>query len=87
MIGEDCGILVAAGDLSELAEAMLRLARDPELRRTMGAAAKARYQKLFSPKVVVPLMVQTYQRVIRNGHAAPKNIAGNGHIHPWAGVS
>ena len=44
---------------------MLRLARDADLRQTMGAAAKERYQKLFSPKVVVPLMVETYRRVIR----------------------
>jgi glycosyltransferase involved in cell wall biosynthesis len=84
MIGEDSGILVAAGDLSALAQAMLRLAQDSELRRTMGAAAKARYQELFSPDVVVPLLVQTYQRVMRNGHATPKVVAGNGHVHPWA---
>ncbi|MDX6385097.1 MAG: hypothetical protein QOK48_2670 [Blastocatellia bacterium] len=83
MIGDDSGILVPAGDMNALAEAMLRLAQDPELRRTMGAAAKARYQKLFSPDVVVPLMVQTYQRVMRNGHPAPKNVASNGHAHPW----
>jgi glycosyltransferase involved in cell wall biosynthesis len=87
MIGEDSGILVAAGDLSALAAAMLRLAQDPELRHKMGTAAKARYEKLFSPDVVVPLLIQTYQRVMRNGHATPKVFAGNGHLHPWAGVS
>jgi glycosyltransferase involved in cell wall biosynthesis len=86
MIGDDSGILVPAGDMRALADAILRLAKDPELRRTMGAAAKERYEELFSPKVVVPLMVATYQRVMRNGHAVPETIAANGHLHPWAGV-
>src|SRR5712691_3244381 len=62
-IGEESGILVPPGDMSALAEAMLRLAQSPELRHSMGAAAKERYQKLFSPEVVVPLMVETYRRV------------------------
>lgn len=82
MIGEESGILVPPGDMSALAEAMLRLAQNPELRRTMGLAAIERYQKLFSPKVVVPLMLETYRRVTRNGHVA-ETVAGNGH-HPWA---
>ena len=87
MIGDESGILVPAGDRSALAEAMLRLAQDPELRRTMGSAAKERYQKLFSPKVVVPLMVETYRRVMQDGHYVAATISGNGHLHPWADVS
>lgn len=87
MLGDESGILVPAGDMSALAEAMVRLAKDADLRRTMGAAAKDRYQKLFSPKVVVPLMVDTYRRVTRNGHGVAETVAGNGHLHPWAYVS
>jgi glycosyltransferase involved in cell wall biosynthesis len=87
MIGGGSGILVPPGDMRALAEAMLRLAQDAELRRTMGAAAKERYQELFSPKVVVPLMVETYRRVMQNGHGVPETVAGNGHVHPWANVS
>jgi glycosyltransferase involved in cell wall biosynthesis len=87
MIGDESGILVPPGDISALAEAMLRLAQSRELRRTMGAAAKERYQKLFSRKVVVPLMVETYRRVTQNGHHVPETVAGNGHLHPWADVS
>src|SRR5258706_8756704 len=83
MIGADSGVLVPAGDMGALADAMLRLAQDPELRRTMGAAAKERYQKLFSPGVVIPLMVDTYRRVVRNGHGVPETVSTNGH-HPWA---
>ncbi len=87
MIGGGSGILVPPGDPGPLAEAMLRLARDPELRQTMGAAARERYQKLFSPKVVVPLMVETYRRVTQNGHGVPATVASNGHLHPWTQVS
>jgi glycosyltransferase involved in cell wall biosynthesis len=84
MIGEDAGIRVAPGDTAALAEAMLRLANDPELRRRMGTAAEERYQKLFSPKVVLPLMLDIYQRVVRNGHSANAIASGNGNLHPWA---
>jgi glycosyltransferase involved in cell wall biosynthesis len=87
MIGDDSGILVPPGDMRALAAAMLRLAQDAELRRTMGAAAKERYQKLFSPKVVVPLMIETYRRVMQNGDGVAETVAGSGHVHPWADVS
>lgn len=86
MIGDESGILVPAGNMYALAEAMLRLARDAELRRRMGQAAQDRYQRLFSPRAVVPLMLGTYRRVTRNGHLA-ETVAGNGHVHPWAGIS
>jgi len=87
MIGDDSGILVPPGDVSALTEAILRLARDSALRQTMGAAAKQRYQKLFSPNVVVPLMVETYRRITRNGHGVADAVASNGHVHPWAHIS
>jgi glycosyltransferase involved in cell wall biosynthesis len=83
MIGDDAGIRVAPGDSTALAEAMLRLAKDPELRKKMGVAAQERYQKLFSPKVVLPLIVDTYQRIVRNGHAPNGAASGNGNQHPW----
>src|SRR5713226_7502685 len=84
MIGDDAGIRVVPGDSAALAEAMLRLANDPELRRQMGAAAQERYQKLFSPKAVLPLMLDIYQRVVRNGHATAAITSGNGNLHHWA---
>jgi hypothetical protein len=66
---------------------MLRLAKDAELRRTMGQAARERCQRLFSPRVVVPLMLETYRRVTRNGNHVAEKVAGNGHLHPWADIS
>jgi glycosyltransferase involved in cell wall biosynthesis len=82
MIGEDAGLLVRPGDVEQLAGAMLRLARDAELRKRMGAAARQRYRDLFSPKVVIPLMLNIYRRVVGNGHASAT--AHNGKLHPWA---
>jgi glycosyltransferase involved in cell wall biosynthesis len=86
VLGNDAGILVPPGDAAALAEAMLRLAKDSDLRKRMGAAAQARYQELFSPTAVVPLMLQTYGRVTRDGHEFAKDISDAGNIHPWAEV-
>ncbi len=84
MIGDDAGVLVPPGDVSALAQAMLRLARDQDLRQSMGRAAYERYQRFFSPHAVLPLMLETYQRVSRNGNGAAKTASGNGDVHPWA---
>jgi glycosyltransferase involved in cell wall biosynthesis len=83
MIGDEAGILVAPGDVKGLADAMVRLAQDAQLRRSMGLAARARYERFFSPAAVLPLILQTYKRVSRNGHGIA-NPADNGDPHPWA---
>jgi glycosyltransferase involved in cell wall biosynthesis len=87
MIGCESGILVPPGNVSALAGAMLRLTKDAELRRTMGRAARERYEQLFSPTVVVPLMLETYRRVMRNGSHVAETVNRNGHFHPWANLS
>ncbi|MGZ5435064.1 MAG: glycosyltransferase [Pyrinomonadaceae bacterium] len=84
MIGEDAGILVPAGDSQALADAMVRLAKDSELRDQMGSAAKARYEKLFSPGAVVPLILDTYKRIAGNGDKAAQT--SNAPLHPWANI-
>jgi len=83
MIGEESGILVPPGDKRALTEAILRLARDEGLRRQMGAAAKDRYEKLFSPKAVVPLMLETYHRITNK---TASSATADAH-HPWSGKS
>ncbi len=82
MIDIESGILVPPGDAAALTEAMLLLAQNPERRARMGKAARKRYQQLFSPTAVVPLMLETYSRVVAaNGSA---NGHTNGHNnHPW----
>src|SRR5437660_705561 len=86
MIGDDAGILVPPGNAAALAQAMLGLAHDPDLRRSMGRAAYERYQRFFSPIAVLPLMLQTYQMVSGNGHYVAQP-SGKGHFHPWADAS
>jgi glycosyltransferase involved in cell wall biosynthesis len=63
MLGEDAGLLVRAGDAAALADAMVRLARDAGLRERMGRAARARYERLYSPQAVLPLLLQTYDEL------------------------
>ena len=83
MIGDDAGILVPAGDVKALAKAMLRLSRDEELRRSMGHVARERYEKFFSPAAVLPLILQTYQRVSGNGHGSVQ-ADDDRYLHPWS---
>ena len=82
MIGSKAGILVPPGDAVALANAMTKLAENRELRERMGVAARDRYQKLFSPKVVVPLMLETYERVKNGNHKNGSEVTPND-LHPW----
>jgi glycosyltransferase involved in cell wall biosynthesis len=60
------GLLAPAGDDDALAERILRLAGDPEPRRRMGAAGRARAKALFDE----PRMCADYSRLYRElGHA------------------
>jgi glycosyltransferase involved in cell wall biosynthesis len=84
VVDAESGILVPAGDSAALASAMSSLAADPERRKRMGLAARARYEKLFEPAAVLPLMMKVYGKVAGNAHAASGIASGNGHSHPWA---
>jgi glycosyltransferase involved in cell wall biosynthesis len=83
IVDADSGILVPPGDAAALANAMVTLANDPQRRFEMGAAARERHQKLFAPRVVMPLMLKVYQRVIGNGHSNDLT-RDNDYSHPWA---
>jgi glycosyltransferase involved in cell wall biosynthesis len=78
VISPETGILVAPGDVAALADAMAELANNPARRTAMGRAARDRYEALFSPAVVVPLLADHYRRVIGTSALdSPK--------HPWHG--
>jgi hypothetical protein len=76
---------------------MARLAKDAGLRKKMGRAAREKYEQGFAPSVVLPLLLDCYQRVIA-GHdeknGAGNNGAGNNGArhparaiaHPWSSV-
>ena len=81
LLTPDAGILIPPGDSAALAGAMHRLASDPALRQKMGAAARARYLKLFTPDAVLSMLVSTYSRLSGvNGH----NASSSNDKHPWA---
>jgi glycosyltransferase involved in cell wall biosynthesis len=44
------GIVIAPGNVRELADALYRLSSDPDLRRSLGAQARARYEERYQPE-------------------------------------
>ncbi|HET6976110.1 MAG TPA: glycosyltransferase family 4 protein [Pyrinomonadaceae bacterium] len=84
-VGEDVGILVPPNDVNALAGAMSRLAGDEELRTRLGLAARKKYEQLFSPGSVLPLLVDFYERIIAR-HAAKGNGSAENkqRSHPWS---
>jgi glycosyltransferase involved in cell wall biosynthesis len=84
IVTAETGILVSPGDAAALSDAICRLAGDPSLRTQMGRNGLERYKKLFSPGVVMPMMLNTYKRVAkRNGSNHLVESELNGYAHPW----
>jgi glycosyltransferase involved in cell wall biosynthesis len=52
IVAERTGLLVPVGDVAALADTLLRLLRDPNLRREMGQAGQKRARELFDLKVM-----------------------------------
>jgi glycosyltransferase involved in cell wall biosynthesis len=61
------GLLVEPSDPEGLADALERLLRDPALRARMGAAGRARVQRLFSTDTYVRRVVQQYDELLAGG--------------------
>ena len=61
------GFVVAPGDVDAAAEALRRLASDPELRRRMGDRARKYYHKNFGRRRSVSRIVGIIEQVGRNG--------------------
>jgi len=58
------GFLVPPGDEAALADRLRRLLDDEELRRRMGAAARAKVERCFSTEVVVPQFEALYAELL-----------------------
>jgi len=64
----ETGLLVPPRDHDALADAIVRLLKDGELRRRMGEAGRARARALFSSERMVQNTLQVYQRVALEPH-------------------
>jgi glycosyltransferase involved in cell wall biosynthesis len=82
LVSSDTGLLVTPGDIEALQKALAKLAAEVDTRHAMGVAARKRYEKLFTPQAVLPLLVHFYEGVAaRNGHESNGRVAVN---HPWS---
>ena len=67
MIGTDgeepCGLVVAAGEIEPLSEAIRTLAENPALRRRMGDRARARVAERYLSARVLPLLEEMWLEV------------------------
>jgi glycosyltransferase involved in cell wall biosynthesis len=84
LITPETGVLVPPGDAAALADAIMALASNPELRARIGHAARARYEQLFSPQTVLPALMDTYQRIATGNRQSHTTTAPTpGFAHPW----
>lgn len=83
LVTEDVGILVPPNDLAALSSAMVRLASDSDLRQKLGSAARKKYERLFTPAMVLPVLIDFYERVSAK-HAHGSNGHGSSRVtHEW----
>jgi glycosyltransferase involved in cell wall biosynthesis len=84
LITPETGILVPPDDTTALVNAMMVLALDRGLRVRMGQAARDRYEKLFSPQVVLPMLMDTYRRNATRNSVSRATPSLQHLTHPWA---
>ncbi len=58
------GLLFAAGDVGQLADRIMRVLRQPELRRTLRNNAGPRIREVTSPEKAVRVRIEHYQKTI-----------------------
>ncbi len=91
IVTPDVGILVSSDDTGALGAAMARLAGDRQLCDRMGRAAQKKYERLFTPRAVLPLLVAFYERTLESHQLASDNECVRHQpaqaIHPWSFVS
>lgn len=64
VVDGETGLLVPPGEAKPLAEALLRLARDPALRSRMGKAARVRVERFYEWNSNVAAMERLYRQVV-----------------------
>jgi glycosyltransferase involved in cell wall biosynthesis len=61
----ETGFLVEPGDAGGLAQYVIKLLRDPELRATIGAAGRARVEAMFSAQATAETFMRTLDKLLR----------------------
>jgi glycosyltransferase involved in cell wall biosynthesis len=84
LVTPEVGLLVPPNDAPALADGLLLLAEDAELRARMSRAAKRRYTELFLPEVILPVLLDTYHRVAATVGARRTQSLHHSFRHPWA---
>jgi len=64
VIDGETGLLVGAGESSELANAIQRLAADPALRNQMGSAGRTRIEEEFRMDIVAPQLMALWRSAV-----------------------
>jgi hypothetical protein len=64
---------------------MSELAGNPEIRKRMGLAARKKYEQLFTPPAVLPVITEFYETVISKGQSKTygQKKMPNHVNHPW----
>lgn len=81
MLTEDAGVLIPPSNVEMLGATMLELARNADRRRAMGQAARRRYEELFAPATVMPLLLEKYAAAIEREGGEP--VTTEESLHPW----
>jgi glycosyltransferase involved in cell wall biosynthesis len=69
-LGQEAGLLVEPGDVDGLVAAIRRLADSPSLRRSLGAAARRRRERLFTLELQAEQLEAAYLATMAAGRAA-----------------
>ncbi len=68
------GFLIEPGDIEALADRIVRLGQDEQLRRQMGAAGRVRVRQSYSIQAMVERLVVIYREVLGQGPADEKAV-------------
>lgn len=60
----DCGVLTRPGSAASTADAIMKLYRDPEMRKKLSAAAEKRYKEHYTAKIFAGRTADVYLRTI-----------------------
>jgi glycosyltransferase involved in cell wall biosynthesis len=72
VVAEDCGVLLAPGDIAGLTAALKRLITDQESRAELGAVGRLRAESHFSPRTQIPRMYEVLSRATGCDRAASR---------------